>query len=149
MELGAVRNTVFGNGPDRARATERGFELELPIPLFDWGQARNARAEALYLQSAARVRETGVRAASEARESLAHWNTAYALARRYQDEVLPLRRQVNDEMVLRYNGMLSSVWELLGETRASMLAVNAAIEAQRDFWLADTDLQLALTGSAT
>ncbi|MDM0039814.1 TolC family protein [Variovorax sp. J22G21] len=149
MELGAVRNTVFGNGPDRARTTERGFELELPIPLFDWGQARNARAEALYLQSAARVRETGVRAASEARESLAHWNTAYAIARRYQDEVLPLRRQVNDEMVLRYNGMLSSVWELLGETRASMLAVNAAIEAQRDFWLADTDLQLALTGSAT
>ena len=51
-------------------------------------------------------------------------------------------------MVLRYNGMLVSVWELLGETRASMLAVNAAIEAQRDFWLADTDLQLAITGSS-
>ncbi len=149
MELGAVRNTVFGNDGDRTRTTERGFELALPIPLFDWGQARNARAEALYLQSAAQVREVGVRAASEARESLAHWNTAYGVARRYQDEVLPLRRKVNDEMVLRYNGMLASVWELLGETRASMLAVNAAIEAQRDFWLADTDLQLALTGSAS
>ncbi|RZI97136.1 MAG: TolC family protein [Variovorax sp.] len=148
MEVGAVRNTVFGNGPDRARSTERGFELELPIPLFDWGQASNARAEALYLQSAARVRDTGVRAASEARESFAQWQSAYAIARRYQDEVLPLRRQVNDEMVLRYNGMLSSVWDLLGETRASMLAVSAAIEAQRDFWLADTDLQLAITGSA-
>lgn len=149
MEIGAVRNTVFGNGLDRTRSTERGFDLALPIPLFDWGQARNARAEALYLQSAAQVREVGVRAASEARESLAHWHTAWGLARRYQDEVLPLRRQVNDEMVLRYNGMLASVWELLGETRASMLAVNAAIEAQRDFWLADTDLQLALTGSTT
>ena len=149
MELGAVRNTVFGNDANRTRTTERGFELALPIPLFDWGQARNARAEALYLQSAAQVREVGVRAASEARESLAHWNTAYGVARRYQDEVLPLRRKVNDEMVLRYNGMLASVWELLGETRASMVAVNAAIEAQRDFWLADTDLQLALTGSAS
>jgi hypothetical protein len=29
-----------------------------------------------------------------------------------------------------------------------MLAVNAGIEAQRDFWLADTDLQLVLTGSS-
>ncbi|RYY91967.1 MAG: TolC family protein, partial [Comamonadaceae bacterium] len=106
MELGVVRNTVFGNGPDRARTTERGFDLELPIPLFDWGQASHARAEALYLQSAARVRDTGVRAASEARESLAQWQSAWAIARRYQDEVLPLRRQVNDEMVLRYNGML-------------------------------------------
>ncbi|MDZ4361741.1 MAG: TolC family protein, partial [Variovorax sp.] len=37
---------------------------------------------------------------------------------------------------------------LLGETRASMLAVNAGMEAQRDFWLADTDLQLVLTGSS-
>ncbi|AMM23444.1 transporter [Variovorax sp. PAMC 28711] len=149
LELGAVRNTVFGNGPDRSRTTERGVELALPIPLFDWGQAGNARAEALYLQSAARVRDTGVRAASEARESLARWNSAYAIALRYQTEVLPLRRQVNDEMVLRYNGMLASVWELLGETRASMLAVNAAMDAQRDFWLADVDLQLTLTGSAT
>ncbi|RZL64728.1 MAG: TolC family protein [Variovorax sp.] len=148
MELSVQRNTAFNNGPERARSSERGWELELPIPLFDWGQASNARAEALYLQSAARVRDTGVRAASEARESLAQWQSAYAIARRYQDEVLPLRRQVNDEMALRYNGMLASVWELLGETRASMLAVSAAIEAQRDFWLADVDLQLTLTGSS-
>ena len=148
MELGVVRNTTFENDADRSKSTTRGFELELPIPIFDWGQARSGRAEAQYLQSAARVRDVGVLAASEAREAWQGWNTAYALARRYRDEVLPLRKQVNEEMVLRYNGMLASVWELLGETRASMLAVNAGMEAQRDFWLADTDLQLVLTGSS-
>lgn len=148
MELGVARNSKFDNRPERSRRTQRGFELDVPIPLFDWGQARNGRAEALYLQSAARVRNVGVLAASEAREAWQGWNTAYAIARRYRDEVLPLRKQVNEEMVLRYNGMLASVWELLGETRASMLAVNAGIEAQRDFWLADTDLQLVLTGSS-
>ncbi|PIF74157.1 outer membrane protein TolC [Variovorax sp. 54] len=148
MELGVVRNTTFENDADRSKSTTRGFELELPIPIFDWGQARSGRAEAQYLQSAARVRDVGVLAASEAREAWQGWNTAYALARRYRDEVLPLRKQVNEEMVLRYNGMLASVWELLGETRASVLAVNAGMEAQRDFWLADTDLQLVLTGSS-
>ncbi|WP_281077543.1 TolC family protein [Variovorax paradoxus] len=148
MELGVVRNTTFENDADRSRATQRGFELDLPLPLFDWGQARTGRAEAQYLQSAARARDVGVLAASEAREAWRGWNTAYGLARRYRDEVLPLRRKVNEEMVLRYNGMLASVWELLAETRASMLAVNAGIEAQRDFWLADTDLQLVLTGSS-
>lgn len=148
MEFGVVRNTTFDNDADRAKKTKRGFELDLPIPIFDWGQARNGRAEAQYLQSAARVRDVGVLAASEAREAWQGWNTAYAIARRYRDEVLPLRKKVNEEMVLRYNGMLASVWELLGETRASMLAVNAGIEAQRDFWLADTDLQLVLTGSS-
>ena len=148
MELGVVRNTTFENDADRSRSTQRGFELDLPLPLFDWGQARTGRAEAQYMQSAARVRDVGVLAASEAREAWQGWNTAYALARRYRDDVLPLRKKVNEEMVLRYNGMLASVWELLGETRASMLVVNAGIEAQRDFWLADTDLQLVLTGSS-
>ena len=148
MAIGVARNSKFDSGADGSRRTQRGFELDLPIPLFDWGQARNGHAEALYLQSAARVREVGVLAASEARQAWQGWNTAYAIARKYRDEVLPLRKQVNEEMVLRYNGMLASVWELLGETRASMLAVNAGIDAQRDFWLADTDLQLVLTGSS-
>lgn len=148
LEIGGARNSFFDNDTPRSRGTQRGVELSLPVPLFDWGQARNARAEALYLQSAAHVRDVGVKAASEAREAWQGWNTSYAVARRYRDEVLPLRKQVNEQMVLRYNGMLASVWELLAETRASMLAVNAGIEAQRDFWLADTDLQLALTGAS-
>ncbi|MDB5825947.1 MAG: transporter, partial [Variovorax sp.] len=163
MEIGAVRNTVFGENPrlpglpdlggargasaPNERATERGWTLDLPIPLFDWGEARNARAEALYLQSVARVRDVGVRAASEAREAAEGWRSTYAVARRYQTDVLPLRRTVNDEMVLRYNGMLSSVWELLAETRATATAVVAGIDAQRDFWIADTELQLAMTGA--
>ncbi|MGJ7522446.1 TolC family protein [Variovorax sp. LT1P1] len=148
LEIGVVRNTTFSNDADGGRSTQRGVELALPIPLFDWGLARNARAEALYGQSAARVRATGLQAASEAREAYGGWRSAWAVAHRYQTEVLPLRQKVNDEMLLRYNGMLSSVWELLAETRASMLAVSAAMDAQRDFWLADTDLQLALTGSS-
>jgi outer membrane protein TolC len=148
LEIGGVRNTKFENDADGSRRTQQGFELSLPIPLFDWGQARSARAEALYRQSAARVRATGLLAASEAREAYGGWRSAWDIAQRYQTEVLPLRQQVNEQMVLRYNGMLASVWELLAETRASMLAVNAAMDAQRDFWLADTDLQFALTGSS-
>ncbi|MDI3381451.1 TolC family protein [Xenophilus aerolatus] len=148
LEIGAVRNSTFANDAERGRSTERGVELSLPIPLFDWGQARSARAEALYLQSAARVRATAVQAASEAREAHAAWQNAWQVAHRYQAEVLPLRQKVNDEMLLRYNGMLASVWELLAEAQASALAVNAAMAAQRDFWLADTDLLLALTGAS-
>ena len=96
----------------------------------------------------ARVRDVGVRARSEARESYHAYRTAYDLARHYRDEVLPLRRFIGEETVLRYNGMLASVWELLADSRAQVLAVNGAIEAQRDFWLAEIDLQTALTGTA-
>jgi multidrug efflux system outer membrane protein len=94
------------------------------------------------------VRDVAVRARSEARESWHGWRTAYDLARHYRDEIVPLRKFISDETLLRYNGMLSSVWELLGETRNHVAAVNSAIEAQRDFWIADTDLNTALTGTS-
>ena len=89
-----------------------------------------------------------MQARSEAREAWHGWRTAYDLARHYRDEIVPLRKFINDETVLRYNGMLASVWDLLGETRNQVAAVNSAIAAQRDFWIADTDLHTALTGTS-
>lgn len=149
MELGAARNTTFANDPDRDRSTQRGWEIGLPIPLFDFGQARSAQAEARYLQAAARVRAVALATVSEVREAEAARQQAWQIARRFQAEVLPLQRQVNDEMVLRYNAMSASVWQLLAEARTSARMVDAAMQAQRDFWLAEVDLQMALTGSSS
>jgi hypothetical protein len=50
-------------------------------------------------------------------------------------------------MLLRYNGMLVGVFELLADARAQINSVNTAIEAQRDYWLAETDLQAAINGT--
>jgi outer membrane protein TolC len=130
------------------RDIKHGWELELPLPIFDWGTARNARAQATYLQSAERVRDVAVKARSEAREAWHGWRTSYDLARHYRDEVVPLRKFIGDEVLLRYNGMLASVWDLLGDMRAQVASVNSAIEAQRDFWLMDADLQMTLTGTS-
>ena len=40
----------------------------------------------------------------------------------------------------------TSVFELLADTRAQIETVNAAIEALRDFWLAQAELEMALVG---
>lgn len=141
------RNTTFDNATGD-KEIKRGWELELPLPIFDWGGASNARAQGQYMQSVARVRETAIQARSEARESYHAWRTAHDLALHYRDEVVPLRKFINNELLLRYNGMLASVFDLLADTRTSIAAVNASIEAQRDFWLADTDLQTTLTGTS-
>ena len=61
---------------------------------------------------------------------------------------MPLRKFINDEIGLRYSGMLASVWDLLADTRSQVMSINSAIEAQRDFWLAETDLQTTLTGTS-
>ena len=140
-------DTTFDNAV-RSQETRRGWELELPLPVFDWGGPRNARAQSTYRQSTARVRDVAVRARSEAREAYQGYRTAYDLARHYRDEVVPLRKFINDELVLRYSGMLVSVWDLLADSRMQIISINSAIEAQRDFWLAEADLQTALTGAS-
>lgn len=110
---------------------------------------RPASADALWdaMGDAASVRELAVKTRSEARQAYNNYRTAYDLARHYRDEVMPLRKFINDEVVLRYNGMLLSVFDLLADTRAQVLATGSAIEAQRDFWLAEAELQAMLAGA--
>lgn len=127
--------------------------LDLQRASAQWARQRTATrepgADALWdaMRDAARVRELAVKARSEAREAYHGYRTAYDLARHYQAEVLPLYQFVNDETLLRYNGMLASVFEVLAEARAQAQAAGSAVEAQRDFWIADADLQAVLAGA--
>lgn len=127
---------------------ENGYEVSLELPLFDWGTARNARAQAVYEQALARTADTAITARSQVRVAYSGYRTAYDLARHYRDEVVPLRKTISHEVLLRYNGMLASVFELLADAREQVMSVNGAIEAQRDFWIAQTDLQAAVEGGA-
>ena len=76
------------------------------------------------------------------------YQAAHALARLAVTEQLPNQRFITDEVLLHYNGMLKSVWDLLAEVRNRAQAEAEAIDAQRDFWLAETELQWVLQGGA-
>ena len=140
LELG-----IINNGSNEA-PQQRGYEISFELPLFDWGQSRVVQAESRYRQALERARETAVNARSEVREAYAMQQGQYAIARHLRDEVVPLRQRISEETLLRYNGMLIGVFELLADARSQIASVNAAIEAQRDFWLADADMQMALAG---
>jgi len=140
LEFGILSNSETG------QPRQRGWEIELGLPLFDFGGARAARAERLYMQAVNRTIEMAVDARSEVRETYSSYRTAFDVARHYRDEIVPLRKRISEEVLLRYNGMLMSVFELLADSREQVGAVNAYIEAVRDFWFADADLQMALTG---
>ncbi|MBC7454209.1 MAG: RND transporter, partial [Massilia sp.] len=47
---------------------------------------------------------------------------------------------------LRYNGMLVSVFELLADSREQAGAVNGYIDALKEYWIAQTNLEAALGG---
>lgn len=145
--LAYQRNTAVERSTGHHDIT-RGWELDVPLPLFDAGGPARSAAQAQLALSAARLQDTAVRARSEVRAAWLAYRTALDLARQQQDDVVPLRQLMVDETTLRYNGMLASVWDLLAQARLSTQAVADAVDAQRDFWLAETDLQLALTGTS-
>ena len=141
LELGVIHNS------SNEAPLQRGYEIGFELPLFDWGQSRIVAAESRYRQALERARETAINARSEVREAYAMQQSQYAIAKHLRDEVVPLKKRISDENQLRYNGMLIGVFELLADARSQISAVNAAIEAQRDYWLAESDLQMALVGT--
>lgn len=141
LDLSYLHNTTPGG------EREKGYEIEFQIPLFDWGTSRVTRAESLYLQAVHRAAASAIDARSEVRESYLAYRTAYDLARHYRDEIVPLKKRISDEQLLRYNGMLIGVFDLLADARDQIMSVNAAIEAQRDYWVADSALHAAMTGA--
>jgi len=154
--LGLSKATRFINvlemGPSEIRDSnapiKRGYQISIELPLFDWGSARVAKAEAIYMQAVNRAAEVAINARSEVRESYAAYLTAYDLARHYRDEIVPLRKQISEENLLRYNGMLISVFELLADAREQVASVNSYIDALRDYWLADAELQMSFVGKS-
>ena len=154
--LGLTRTTRFINalefGPARVlegRKSEpykRGYEVSLELPLFDWGTAKVAKAEALYMQAVYRAAETAINARSEVREAYHGYRSSFDIAKHYRDEVVPLRKRISEENQARYNGMIIGVFELLADARAQIASVNSYIESLRDFWIAQADLEMALIG---
>ena len=152
--LGLTRTTRFINvlelglqyNSSNEAPTQKGWEIGFEIPLFDWGTARVAKAESIYMQTVNRAAETAVNARSEVREAYGAYRSAWDIAKHHRDEIVPLRKLVADENLLRYNGMLIGVFELLADARAQIVGVNNYIESLRDFWTAQADLDMALVG---
>jgi outer membrane protein TolC len=142
LEVGLLSNAETGH------PRQRGWEIELGLPIFDFGGARVARAERLYMQAVNRTVEAAIDARSEVREAYSSYRTSFDLARHYRDEIVPLRKRISEEVLFRYNGMLMSVFELLADSREQVVAAKGYIESLRDFWIAESDLQMAMTGGS-
>ena len=140
IELGPVMEKGEGE-------INRGYELEFRIPIFDTGDIKTQKAKAIYDQAQAQAEVTAISAASSARQALKSYRSNLEIAKHYRDRVLPLRERVSQEQLLMFNGMLISVFDLLDDLRSSMNMESSYVDSIKDFWIADADLQQALTGS--
>ena len=148
IELAVRRDTVFDN-VEGTRSNPRGYEVDVRLPIFDWGDMQRNAMNARTLAAANQLEATMRIAGSSLREGYSTYRTAFDIARHYRDEVIPLRRIIADENLLRYNGMIIGVFELLADAREQITVVMAAIDAEQQFWLADAALQATLIGRPT
>jgi outer membrane protein TolC len=145
LELSGIAKTVKDRETGE-KIRDRGFELEFQIPIFDFGEVRVRQAEQTYAQAVNRLVEKAVNVRSEARDAYRTYRSTYEIAAHYRGEVLPLRKIIADELLLRYGAMQIDVFALLVEVRQRINSNITAIEAQRDFWLASIDLGVAVVG---
>jgi len=156
-QLGLTKTTRLINvleiGPARVLEGRRndpyknGLEIGFEIPLFDWGTARLAKAEAIYMQAVNEAAQIAINAQSEIREAYNVYRTNYEVSKHLRDEIVPIRKKILSENQLRYNGMLTSPFELFGDARAQVTSVKNYIESLREFWLADSTLKMTLIGA--
>lgn len=86
------------------------------------------------------------KAGNNAMQAYAAYAASLDVYHGYRNDVLKQRELIGEETQLRYNGMLESVWGVLADVKARSQTVVAAIDAQRDALIAETDLQWVLQG---
>lgn len=146
LDASGISKTQKDKGSGRPHSDGGGFDVTFEVPIFDFGRPRVREAEQRYMQAVNLLAESAINARSEAREAYRTYRSAYDISGHYQREVLPLRKTAFDQAQLQFNSMLIDVFALVTESRQLIAATVNGVEAKRDFWLAQTDLSVAVLG---
>ena len=139
---------LWGADADRVQLPERLPDLP-PAAIGPEGLEDRAVAQRFDVR-AGRIEglagEAGVNARADVRMAWLAYRASYDLARHARDALVPLARRTSAEQLKLYNGMLIDVFDLVADATVRITAVNAALDAQRSFWLAEVELQRAMSG---
>ena len=139
---------LWGADADRVQLPERLPDLP-PAAIGPEGLEDRAVAQRFDIR-AGRIEglagEAGVNARADVRTAWLAYRASYDLAQHARDALVPLARRTSAEQLKLYNGMLIDVFGLVADATERINAVNAALDAQRYFWLSEVELQRAMSG---
>lgn len=120
---------------------EASFTLPAHLPPLPTGGSPPdiSRVDSALIASPA-IAPAQIKAQSEARHALHTRDEAFRLAVHYRDTVLPLQKQISEEHLLHYNGMIIGIFELLKDAKKQVQAVQSTMDALRAYWLAEAAL---------
>lgn len=81
---------------------------------------------------------------SEVRQALLARNEAHAQVQHHRKELLPLQKQISEEHLLHYNGMIIGIFELLKDAKHQTEAVEGYLRALLVYWQAEHALTPAV-----
>lgn len=122
----------------------QGPTLALELPIFNQGQARLARAEAMVAQAKARVAEAELGADNAVRLGAERVRILGQVVAIHRDALIPQRESVVARSQEEQNFMLIGVFELIQAKTKEFDAYQGYLEAVRDYWLARVELARAV-----
>jgi outer membrane protein, heavy metal efflux system len=124
-----------------------GPSVNVPIPIFNQGQAAVARSNAKLRQSEQRY----LALAADIRSDVRAVRDKMLLSRRqveyFKSTALPTRTRVTEESQLEYNAMQIGPFQLLQAKQEEVRTGAESVEALRDYWVARAELEKAVGGS--
>ncbi len=140
-----VRVGVETEKEDGVRIT--GPRVALQLPIFNPGRAESARVEALYFQAQRLLEDIATRARAEVREKRDQLFGSRALIAHHEGIVAPRKKRIVEMKRGYYNMMLKGADDLLRARREEVEAEADLIEARKSYWIARTELALAMGGA--
>lgn len=144
VEVGVSARNEVGN--DVGHEWVLGPSLSLELPIFNPGHADIARIQAYLRQSQHRLQSVAIRVRSEIRVHRAQLVAARRKVEYYEQTILPRAESILGLTLQQYNAMQVATYQLL-ETRTDQIdARREYVAALRDYWVARSELELAVGG---
>lgn len=118
-----------------------GPALTMTLPIFDQNQAQIAKAEYEYRQALKQLDAIERAIVQEARQSADRAETAWEIARFYEDEVVPQAQRALDLSDTSYRAGKTSIVTVLEAQRTLLAARRSAVDAMREAAEAIADLE--------
>ncbi len=123
-----------------------GPQVTVPVPLFNQGQPARAAAWAKVRRQWEEYSALAVEVRSHAREALQQMRYERQRAQYYYELMVPLRHRITDQTQLRYNAMFMGIFQLLEAKEEEINAGERYVEALRDYWVAQAELEQIIRG---